>query len=112
MIRYCYQKIKGAIFVDKWFPTMRDCPEGKVITLGALYWVVYLLFLPGLLTMMTAFMSLDDLGIMIFNVVYFVLNLLCVLGFSARTCPIPHSICRCTEKNASAPSAAVCWCMG
>ena len=28
------------------FPTMTSCPEGKQITLGALYWVAYLVFMP------------------------------------------------------------------
>lgn len=37
------------------FPTMFSCPNGKQITLGGLYWVVYLVFMPFLVNLFTVF---------------------------------------------------------
>lgn len=47
--------------MNKLFPKMRDCPEGKHIALGGGYWVVYQIVLPFLMVFLLAMFWGDSL---------------------------------------------------
>lgn len=65
--------------MDKLFPKMRECPEGKHIALGGAYWIVYQIALPFILTMFCGGLGAEN-GLVIGCVVaHFVINLACTI---------------------------------
>ena len=68
--------------MEKLFPQMRDCPEGKQIALGGAYWVVYQIMLPFMMLFVLAMICSDsmfgDPPTVVGYVVFYLINLVCV----------------------------------
>lgn len=65
--------------MEKLFPKMRECPEGKHIALGGGYWVVYQIALPFILTMVIGDMSMVTGTTISCAVGFWVINLGCTI---------------------------------
>lgn len=68
--------------MNKLFPKMRDCPEGKQIALGGVYWVVYQIVLPFMLLFLLAMFWGDSLmgdpPVVWGYGAFYLINLICV----------------------------------
>ena len=77
----CYTDTKESevMVMKNLFPTMRDCPDGRQIAAGGLYWFVYQIALPFFIVLTVISLAFPD-GTSIFAyVAYCVINLICVL---------------------------------
>ena len=60
--------------MSKLFPRMYDCPEGKQIAMGGMYWFVYMVFLPFLLLLACAGGTADNAAVYTCILAYFLIN--------------------------------------